>query len=150
VSQAGRYAGVLAFHAGRVVLVREAYPTWGGEFWNIPSGRVEGGETPAEGAARELAEETGLRVSPEDLLLVSTTTTTVDTRVSLSWNHAVEVAVPDLGVADPDGLVREARWFSVDAAVEALALLPYRPLAEPAVAYLRGDAEPGRHWTFAL
>jgi 8-oxo-dGTP pyrophosphatase MutT (NUDIX family) len=43
-----RYASVLAFHASRVVLVREEYPTWGGEFWNVPSGGVEEGETPVE------------------------------------------------------------------------------------------------------
>jgi 8-oxo-dGTP pyrophosphatase MutT (NUDIX family) len=64
VTASTRYAGVLAFHDHRVVLVREAYPTWGGEFWNVPSGRVEDAETPAEGAARELAEETGLVVPP--------------------------------------------------------------------------------------
>jgi 8-oxo-dGTP diphosphatase len=55
-----RFAGVLAFHEGRVVLVREQYPAWGGQFWNVPSGRVEDGESFAQGAARELAEETGL------------------------------------------------------------------------------------------
>ena len=47
-------------------------------------------------------------------------------------------------------LVREALWFALDEAVEALSSLPYRPLADPAVAYLRGDAEAGRHWRFAL
>ena len=145
-----RYTGVLAFHAGRVVLVREEYPTWGGEFWNIPSGRVEDGESPAEGAARELAEETGLVVPPADLVLVSTTVTTHGTRESRAWNHAVQVAATELRVADPDGIVSEARWFEIADAVEVLAILPYRPLAEPAVAYLTGRAEPVREWRFVL
>jgi 8-oxo-dGTP diphosphatase len=145
-----RFAGVLAFHRRRLVLVREAYPTWGGEFWSVPSGRVEEWETPAEGAARELAEETGLVVQPDRLRLVSTTVTTHATGESRAWNHAVEVAVPELRVADPDGIVREARWFDVAEAVEALELLPYRPLAEPAVAYLTGRVGPGRTWRFAL
>ena len=35
--------------------------------WGMPGGFLERGETPAEGAARELAEETGLLVSPFDL-----------------------------------------------------------------------------------
>jgi ADP-ribose pyrophosphatase YjhB (NUDIX family) len=145
-----RYAGVLAFHGRRVVLVREEYPTWGGEFWNLPSGRVEDDESPAEGAARELAEETGLVVAPADLLLVSTTVTAHGDRESRAWNHVVEVAATELCVADPDGIVREARWFDVADAVEVLAILPYRPLAEPAVAYLTGRAEPGREWHFVL
>jgi 8-oxo-dGTP diphosphatase len=145
-----RYAGVLAFHRGRVVLVREEYPTWGGEFWNLPSGRVEEGESPAEGAARELAEETGLVVLPQRLRLVSTTVTTHGTRESRAWNHAVEVDSTVLRVADPDGIVREARWFDVPDAVAALALLPYRPLAEPAVAYLTGAVEAGRAWRFEV
>lgn len=36
--------------------------------WVTPGGGVEAGETPAEAAARELWEETGLRVQPPDLL----------------------------------------------------------------------------------
>ncbi|WP_435346735.1 NUDIX domain-containing protein [Haloarchaeobius sp. HRN-SO-5] len=35
--------------------------------WKLPSGRMELGETPREGVARELAEETGLTVDPGDL-----------------------------------------------------------------------------------
>ncbi len=35
--------------------------------WDIPKGLAEPGETPAEAAARELAEETGLVVPPEAL-----------------------------------------------------------------------------------
>ena len=35
--------------------------------WKLPSGRVELGESPREGVARELEEETGLAVDPEDL-----------------------------------------------------------------------------------
>jgi len=81
---------------------------------------------------------------------VSTTVTTHGARESRAWNHAVEVAAPELRVADPDGIVREARWFDVADAVEALALLPYRPLADPAIAYLTRRAEPGREWWFAL
>src|SRR5690606_272172 len=35
--------------------------------WGPPAGKVEPGETYAEAAARELAEETGIRVGPLDL-----------------------------------------------------------------------------------
>jgi len=35
--------------------------------WDLPGGFVEADEGPAAGAARELAEETGVRVDPDDL-----------------------------------------------------------------------------------
>jgi 8-oxo-dGTP diphosphatase len=109
---------------------------------------VEDDESPAEGAARELAEETGLAVDPRNLRLVSTVTTTHGTDESSSWNYVAEVASPRLRVDDPDGIILEARWFARADAVGRLAELPYQPLSEPAVAYLRGDAPPGQHWTY--
>lgn len=39
-------------------------------YWDFPSGHVERGEELRETAARELMEETGVRVRPEDLRLV--------------------------------------------------------------------------------
>jgi ADP-ribose pyrophosphatase YjhB (NUDIX family) len=44
-----------------VVLVRRRFPPLAGE-WSLPGGAVEIGETLAEAAAREVAEETGLAV----------------------------------------------------------------------------------------
>lgn len=144
-----RFAGVLAHNSDQVVLVRESHERWGGEYWNVPSGMVEAHETPAEGAARELGEETGLVTSPHDLLLRTTTTVLIEGEEVRSWNFQVEVDDPALAVADPDALVREARWFPLHEAVDRLRLLPYRPLAEPAVAtLLAGAVAPRTHWTF--
>ncbi|HWD79622.1 MAG TPA: NUDIX hydrolase [Kribbella sp.] len=142
------YAGVLARYAGKVALVREQYEAWDAPCWNLPSGAVENGETPAAGAIRELREESGLRAAEEKLELVWTTRTVVDGRTtSRSWNYAAAMEDPTFAVDDPDGSVMDVRWFSTDDAVRALQQLPYPPLAVPALHYLT-TGEVGREWVF--
>lgn len=144
-----RYSGVLARYGDQVVLVREEYPAWGGAYWNIPSGRVEEHETPDEGACRELAEETGLLVTPADMLLVATSSVVSTGKVSHAWTFTVPVEDPSLDVQDPDGLIQEARWFAVVEAAAVLRHLPYRPLSEPAVAGLERVAKDVAHWAYS-
>lgn len=109
---------------------------------------LETHETPAEGA-RELAEESGLLVAPSDLCLRTTSTAVVDGTTVHAWNFEVDVEEPAIAVHDPDLLVREARWFPVDAAIDLLRSPPYRPLADPALAVLTGAAATGTHCQFA-
>ena len=59
---------------GRVVLVRQYRYAVDERVWEIPAGRLDPGETPAEGARRELEEEVGLRAAALDPLLVFYTT----------------------------------------------------------------------------
>lgn len=64
-----RAARVLVIDAtGRVLLFRGSDPARRDHrYWFTPGGGVDPGETPAQGAARELAEETGLQARPEEL-----------------------------------------------------------------------------------
>src|SRR4051795_8340174 len=63
-------AGILLFRQGQagveVLLIKPGGPFWRKRdvgAWMIPKGMVEPGETPAEAALREFAEETGTRLT---------------------------------------------------------------------------------------
>lgn len=67
----GRFVGakvILTCGASILVMRRDDIPTirWPGQ-WDLPGGAREGDESPAECALRELAEETGLRLTPDRL-----------------------------------------------------------------------------------
>lgn len=60
-------AGALILdETGRILLVEPNYK----DFWEIPGGLIEVGETPSQGCAREIAEELGLTREPGRLLVV--------------------------------------------------------------------------------
>lgn len=66
----------------RILLFHFAYddgPLAGADYWGVPGGGVEEGETAEEGAIRELREETGLRV---DALGPVVATSSYDFRLS--------------------------------------------------------------------
>lgn len=64
------YAGVFAVHTRRrkVPLVRDHAKK--NPQWKFPGGGKEDGETPEETAVRELRQETGVVVNPDDLILI--------------------------------------------------------------------------------
>lgn len=88
-----------------------------GGYWNLVAGGVEPGEAPAEAAARELAEETGLvaQVLPLGLDL-SYEKPAGRVRLDAFVAEAPAGWEPDL-----DGEHVEHRWCSADEAVELLA-----------------------------
>lgn len=65
-------AGVAVLDGDRVLLVQRDAEPWVGS-WCTPGGHLEVAEEPRDAAARELREETGLRVDPADLVLLETT-----------------------------------------------------------------------------
>jgi ADP-ribose pyrophosphatase len=65
----------LAVHAdGRVVLVRQYRYAVDALVWELPAGRLDAGESPEQGARRELEEEVGLRAATLEPLAVLYTT----------------------------------------------------------------------------
>jgi 8-oxo-dGTP diphosphatase len=55
-------ASIAIVERGRVLLIKRAYAPYQ-NLWTLPGGRRDPGETPAETAIREVAEELGLAVS---------------------------------------------------------------------------------------
>ena len=91
--------------AGRLLMVRRAHEPGLGR-WSLPGGRIEAGETPAQAAAREVLEETGLVVRVGELLQT----------VDLPWGYRVhDFAATVVGgrlAAGDDA--SDARWCTAD------------------------------------
>ncbi len=60
VRHPGGAAAVALDHEGRVCLIRQYRHAAGGWLWELPAGKIDGGEDPLETAKRELAEEVGV------------------------------------------------------------------------------------------
>jgi 8-oxo-dGTP diphosphatase len=97
--------------APQVLLIQRAHPPFAGE-WALPGGFVEEGERVADAAPRELAEETGLKLTSMRLLGVYDTPGR-DPRgwtVSISYFATVQAEGPVTGGDD----AQQARWFPAD------------------------------------
>ncbi|MCI6273906.1 MAG: NUDIX hydrolase [Coriobacteriaceae bacterium] len=110
-------AGAVAIREGRVCLVRQYRVALGRITLEIPAGRLEAGERGEDCAARELAEETGLRA--ERLVRLATVLgspgfTDEHTEIYLAQGLSQGVAMPDEGEA-----VRVA-WLPVGEVVHAI------------------------------
>lgn len=97
--------GCIVVHAGRVLLVRNQ-----GGLWSTPGGHLDFGESPAEAAIRETAEETG--VSVDGLAFVAVTN---DVLVGAGKHYVTiwmrgETSDPTIAVRDTEE-IEEAGWF---------------------------------------
>ena len=137
-----------------MLLVRQAAageaPAWG-----LPGGEVADDELVTEGLAREVLEETGLRIlDPLRLAFV----VQVDNRrpvqlyesrgpgrgyLVTAWTFEVTEWQGELAPADPDGFVSEAVFVPRDDAIARLEPLWWHGLT---IRHLRGELEPGSLW----
>ena len=93
----------------RLLLVRRGRePSLGA--WSLPGGRIEPGESAAEAAAREVAEETGLSVAVGELLL------TVDLPGGYRVHDFAATVVGGSLVAGDDA--SEVRWCAAEELTE--------------------------------
>ena len=100
-----------------ILLVRQFRAVCGIALWEVPSGMVESGETPAGTAARELAEETGVRA--QDVRPIGTFFSSVgltNERLWLYWTDKFEQ--PEGGASGAGEF--ECRWIALDLAFDFL------------------------------
>ena len=77
-------AAVVPMHAdGSITLIQQYRHAGGGTIWEIPAGKLNPGEDPADCAARELAEEAGLAGTLTPLLPLLTTPAFTDEVIHL-------------------------------------------------------------------
>ena len=110
---------------GEEVLLLRRTPERGG-FWQPVTGRMEEGETPFEAATRELAEETGLELSPAPLDYVHSFAFGDAVPPQVIEEHAFHARLPEDAQVRVDPTEHdEAAFFPRD---EALSLLPFKGL----------------------
>lgn len=86
--------GAVVEHNGRILLLRRPAEDFMGGIWELPSGKVEPGEDLDRALAREVEEETGLRVTRIGRYLDSFDYRSGSGKYSRQFNFAVECAAP--------------------------------------------------------
>lgn len=110
-SQPNVGVGGVVIHRGRVLLVLRAREPLKGR-WSIPGGMVELGEGLESAAARELKEETGLRVEPLKVVEVFDRIQRIGRRVRYHFVIVDYLCRLKGGKLKPDSDVLDARWVS--------------------------------------
>jgi 8-oxo-dGTP pyrophosphatase MutT (NUDIX family) len=131
--------GIIPFYrgeAGLEVFLIHQYGSGGDLLWTFPKGRPEPGELPLQTALRECKEETN--IVPTTIYEASPVSTsyTFDRRgVSVEKTSTYFVGmVEDKAYSVQPEEVKEAGWFTIDAAREQITFPDYKELLDEAVA----------------
>ena len=106
--------GAVVLHEGHVLLVRRGgRPSWGK--WSLPGGLVELGETTAEAARREIAEECGCAIRLVGVAgVVDRIVRDAEDRVRYHYVLVDYLAYPESAVIMAGSDAAEARWVPIE------------------------------------
>ena len=96
--------------AGRLLTVRKR----GTDKFMHPGGKPEAGENPAQTASRELEEEVGIVLAPEELILLGTWLADAANEAATLIEATVFTA-PGVWTARPSSEITEIRWLDLAA-----------------------------------
>jgi 8-oxo-dGTP diphosphatase len=96
--------------AGRLLTVRKR----GTDKFMHPGGKPEAGENPAQTASRELEEEVGIVLAPEELILLGTWLADAANEAATRIEATVFTA-PGIWSARPSAEIAEIRWLDLAA-----------------------------------
>jgi ADP-ribose pyrophosphatase YjhB (NUDIX family) len=106
--------GAVVLDAGRVLLVRRGRPPLAGK-WSLPGGLLELGETTAEAARREVAEECGLTIRVGEVAgILDRVVRDAEGRIRYHWVLVDYVAFVESGELCAASDADEAQWVEVD------------------------------------
>ncbi|MFJ5955197.1 NUDIX domain-containing protein [Paenarthrobacter sp. NPDC092416] len=97
-------------HEGHLLTVRKR----GTDKFMHPGGKPEAGETPAEAASRELLEEVGIEVAPQDLEPLGVWLAAAANEAATNIEATVFTA-PGIWEAHPSAEIAEIRWLDFTA-----------------------------------
>lgn len=107
--------GAVVLDAGRVLLVRRGKAPLAGK-WSLPGGLLELGETTAEAARREVAEECGLQIAVGEVAgVLDRVVHDAEGRIRYHWVLVDYVAFVESGTLCAASDADEAQWVEVDA-----------------------------------
>ena len=109
--------------AGRLLTVRKR----GTDMFMHPGGKPEPGETAVQAAARELAEEVGIVVRPQDLDLMGVWIADAANEAATDIEATVFIA-PGTWQATPAAEIAEIRWLDISVPAGAALPLDLAPL----------------------
>ena len=104
---------------GKVLLARRAHEPFQ-DWWNLPGGFLDPWEQPAHGAAREVAEETGLVVRPTQIIDVAVYPYGAGGDYILNLFYRADAIGGDLRASDD---AADVKWFARDDLPERIAFL---------------------------
>lgn len=101
----------------KILMVRHVHD--GRDYWTLPGGGIEEGETPEEAAAREVLEETGVAVSTQRFLFEATSRSGRNTTLCYLMSRPRDTGI-QLG-ADPeeqhldagDRMLQDVQWHPI-------------------------------------
>jgi len=87
--------------------------------WSMPGGKMDFGETPHDGAEREVEEETGIKINKDKLKLISVTNEVVKDAHFITLGFLCEDFEGEAKIMEPDEIT-EWKWFDLNSLPEPM------------------------------